>query len=311
MDRNDVDWQGPFTALITPFTADGAIDEPGLRRQVDFVIEHGARGIVPNGCTGEFWAQTMQERKRVVEIVLDAAARRVPVIAGVGAAATRDVIEMCEHYHSIRCDGVMMMPPYMVHPKKEDIFLHFKAVSDRVPIPIMLYNNPSDIGNDLPFDMIQRLADLEHVVAIKDSTFDYNTFWQLQSTLSDRIRILIGPSTMFGAPAILMGADGWVDTYSNVWPHMTIDLYRAAEKGDLPRARQLQKVGSDFRRFLLHPEWNMYCAVKAAMNMVGLPGGYPRPPLRPLTGQHLTRMREGLERFGVPGINERARGAAE
>ena len=300
MDRTGVDWEGPFTAMVTPFDASGDIDEAGLRDHVEFLVAGGVRGLVPNGCTGEFWAQTIAERKRVAEIVQDAAKRRVPVLPGVGASATRDVIELTEHARGIGCDGVMIMAPFMVHPKKEDLFQHFKAVSDRVPIPIMLYNNPQDVGNDLSFDLVERLCDLEWVVAIKDSTFDYNVFWKTQCALGDRIRVFIGPSTMFGAPAVQMGADGWVDTYSNLWPELTVSLYHAARAGDTLRARRLQKTGAELRNFLLHPEWNMYCAIKAAMNEVGLPGGCPRMPLRPLTGAHLERMRQGLAEFAVP-----------
>jgi 4-hydroxy-tetrahydrodipicolinate synthase len=300
MDRNGVAWEGPFTAMVTPFHPNGDIDEEGLRSHVDFLIAHGARGLVPNGCTGEFWSQTIDERKRVAEIVVSAARKRVPVIVGTGASATRDVIELSEHCRTIGCDGVMIMAPYMVHPKKEDLYHHFKAVSDRVAIPIMLYNNPQDVGNDLPFDLVLRLCDLEWVVAIKDSTFDYNVFWKTQCALGERIRVFIGPSTMFGAPAVMMGADGWVDTYSNLWPELTTELYRVAREGDMKRARSLQKTGAELRSFLLHPEWNMYCAIKAAMNLVGLPGGDPRPPLRPLTGAHLERMRQGLGEFSVP-----------
>ncbi|HVO87079.1 MAG TPA: 4-hydroxy-tetrahydrodipicolinate synthase, partial [Casimicrobiaceae bacterium] len=300
MDRHGIDWEGPFTAMITPFARDGAIDEAALRTHVDFRIAQGVRGLVPNGCTGEFWSQTLEERMRVAQIVLDAANKRVPVIVGTGASATRDVIALTEHCHRIGCDGVMIMAPYMVHPKKEDLYAHFKAVSDRVPIPIMLYNNPQDVGNDLPFDLVQRLCDLEWVVAIKDSTFDYNVFWKTQCELSERIRVFIGPSTMFGAPAVMMGADGWVDTYSNLWPELTTELYRVARDGDIKRARSLQKTGSELRSFLLHPEWNMYCAIKAAMNLSGLPGGVPRPPLQPLSAAHLDRMRQGLARFPMP-----------
>jgi 4-hydroxy-tetrahydrodipicolinate synthase len=310
VDRTGVDWEGPFTAMVTPFHADGEIDERGLRAHVDFLIDRGVSGLVPNGCTGEFWAQTLSERKRVAEIVLDAANRRVPVLPGIGAAATRDVIELAEHARKIGCGGVMLMAPFMVHPKKEDLYHHFKAVSDRVPIPIMLYNNPPDVGNDLPFDLVERLADLEWVVAIKDSTFDFNVFWKTQCALGDRIRVFIGPSTMFGAPAVQMGADGWVDTYSNLWPELTIALYRAARAGDIAAARRLQTTGAALRSFLLHPEWNMYCAIKAAMNEVGLPGGYPRLPLRPLTGPHLDRMRRGLAEFGVPRLLQTAKSAA-
>jgi len=88
----------------------------------------------------------------------------------------------------------------MVHPKKEDLYHHFKAVSDRVDLPMLLYNNPQDTGNDLPFDLVERLANLDHIVAIKDSTFDYNVFWKTQCALADRVKVFIGPSTMFGAP---------------------------------------------------------------------------------------------------------------
>lgn len=300
MDRNDVDWEGPITAMITPFDRDGELDERGLRAHVEFLIGNGIRGLVPNGCSGEFWSQTMPERKRVVEIVLDQARRRVPVIPGVGANTTRDVIELAQHAREIGCDGVMVMAPSMVHPKKEDLFHHFKAVSDRVAIPMLLYNNPQDTGNDIPFDLVERLCDLEHIVAIKDSTFDYNVFWKTQCTLGDRMRIFIGPSTMFGAPAVQMGADGWVDTYGNVWPALTVEIYRAARDNDTARMRSLQKTGAQLRTFLLHPEWNMYCAIKAALNELGRTGGYPRLPLRPLTGAHLERMRRGLAEFGVP-----------
>ena len=118
--------------------------------------------------------------------------------------------------------------------------------------------------------------------------------------IRDSIKVFIGPSTMFGAPAVLMGADGWVDTYSNVWPQLTVAIYNAAKANDLAQSRTLQKTGAELRTFLLHPEWNMYCAIKAAMNELGLPGGYPRPPLRPLTGAHLERLRRGLGEFGVP-----------
>jgi 4-hydroxy-tetrahydrodipicolinate synthase len=307
MDRQGVAWEGPFTAMVTPFDASGAIDESALRDHVEFLIAHGVRGLVPNGCTGEFWSQTLDERMRVAQIVLDAARRRVPVIVGTGASATRDVVALTEHCHRIRCDGVMIMAPYMVHPKKEDLYLHFKAVSDRVPIPIMLYNNPQDVGNDLPFDLVARLSELEWVVAIKDSTFDYNVFWKTQCELGDRIRVFIGPSTMFGAPAVLMGADGWVDTYSNLWPELTVELYGAAREGDVQRARALQKTGSELRSFLLHPEWNMYCAIKAAMNLAGLSGGVPRAPLQPLGPAHIERMRQGLARFSLPTRGARAR----
>lgn len=300
MDRHTVDWHGQFTAIITPFDAEANIDEPALRQQVEFLIANGVHGIVADGCTGEFWAQTLEERRRVVRIVTEQARGRARIIGSASTNYTRDVIDLASYFKDIGCDGIMLMPPFMVRPSKEDIFQHYKAVSDAVKIPILLYNVPQDTVNNLTPDLVDRLADLECVVAIKDSTFDFNIFWQLQCMVGDRIRVLIGPSTLFGAAAIAMGAEGWVDTYSNLWPQLTVELYHEARKGISPRARELQRTGTELRRFLLKDGWNMYVAIKAAMNLRGLPGGYPRPPLRPLGEADLRIMREGLDRLGVP-----------
>lgn len=307
MDRNSVSWGGQVTAVVTPFDQNGAIDEAGLRSQIDFLIEEGVDVVIANGCTGEFWAQTMEERKRVMKVAVQAAAGRIPVLGGASANYTPDVIEYTRYAAEIGCSGVMIMPPFLVRPNNDDIFHHYKAVSDAVDLPILLYNIPRDTVNDLTPELVDRLADLRTVVAIKDSTFDFNIFWRLQTLVGDRLRVLIGPSTMFGAPAVMMGADGWVDTYSNLWPQMTVALWRASKAEDWDKARQLQRTGIAFRRFLSEGDRNMYSAVKAAMNIIGLPGGYPRLPLRPLTEPHLTQLREGLAKFGVPG---RRRGLA-
>ena len=310
MDRNDVTWQGPMVALVTPFHRDGNFDENSLAQHIDFVIDNGVQGIISNGCTGEFWAQTREERRQVVAATVKAVRGRIPVIGGATASATRDVIQIMGDCKDVGCDGVMLMTPYTVKPNCEDMLNHFRVAAESVDIPVLLYNNPGDSGADLTPEMVARLADLRTVVAIKDSTFDFNIFWKLQSTLSDRIRIFIGPSTMFGAAAIYMGADGWIDTYSNLWPQLTVGLYRAARSGDVEEARRLQKIAAEFRSFMLQPGWNMYCAIKAAMNLTGLPGGVPRLPLRPLPQAELERLDAELKKFGVPRFGESGRIAA-
>lgn len=302
MDRSTVNWHGQGTAIITPFTKDGEIDEAGLCRHVDFLVEQGVNFIVANGCTGEFWAQTMEERKRVVRIIVDAVAGRIPVIGGSSANSTKEVIEYSRYHKEIGCDGAMIMPPFLVRPNQDDIFHHYKAVSDAVDIPILLYNIPRDTVNDLTPELVNRLADLPTVVAIKDSSFDFNIFYRLQTLVGDRIRVLIGPSTMFGHVALEMGAEGWVDTYSNLWPELTVSLYRASKAGDLAQVKEIQAKAASFRGWLSGNDRNMYSAVKAAMNMIGLPGGYTRLPLRPLDEQQLTDIRAGLTRFGVPEV---------
>jgi 4-hydroxy-tetrahydrodipicolinate synthase len=298
MDRTTVDWHGPFTALVTPFDANGAIDEDGFRRNIDNLVAQGAGGVVANGCTGEFWAQTTEERKRVLALAVEAAAGRLTVIGGTGAIRTPDVIELTAYAHEVGCDGVMIIPPYFVEPSVDDVIAHYEAVSDAVKIPVMLYNLPS-LSFDLTPELVRRLSDVDTVVALKDSSFDFNNFYLTHVLAGDRIRILIGPSTMFGIAAMKLGAEGWIDTYSNVWPELTIGLFRAIESGDDEAAARLQATGLEFRLFLDRDGRNMYCATKAAMNIRGLPGGYPRLPLKPLGEPHLTKLRDGLKRLGA------------
>ena len=298
MDKTSVDWHGPFTALITPFDSQGRIDEAGYRRHVDYVLSQGVMGVVANGCTGEFWAQSLSERKRVVEIAVDAVRGRVPVIAGTGGPHTPDVVKLTKHAKTAGCDGAMVIAPFMVRPNRADLIAHFKEISDSVDLPIMLYNIPRDTVNNLTPDIVDELADLEHVVAIKDSAFDFNVFYETYLAAGDRISIFVGPSTMYGVAALQMGAVGWVDTYSNVWGAGLVALYNAARAGDMDTARDLQKKGLEIRRLLSPEDQNMYCTVKAALNMMGLPGGFPRPPLRPLRESHLKKLREGMRNLG-------------
>ena len=300
MDKNSVDWQGPFTALITPFDAQGRIDEAAYRRHVDYVLGQGVRGVVANGCTGEFWAQSFDERKRILELAVDAVQGRVPVIGGTGGIYTPEVVALTRYAKEAGCDGAMVITPYFVRPSREDLIAHFKAVSDGADIPIMLYNIPRDTVNDLTPDIVDALADLEHVVAIKDSAFDFNIFYRTYLAAGDRIRIFVGPSTMFGVAALKMGAVGWVDTYSNIWGRGWWTSMRRSLGDDIDKARELQQRGLAIRDMFSSNGQNMYCTVKAALNMMGLSGGFPRPPLRPLAEPYLSELRDGMTRMGFP-----------
>ncbi|MDP7666537.1 MAG: dihydrodipicolinate synthase family protein, partial [Rhodospirillales bacterium] len=161
MDKNSIDWIGPIPALITPFDADGNIDEAAFRRNVELCIGYGVTALLANGCTGEFWAQTNEERKRVVEICVDAAGGRLPVVAGTGAIRTPEVIELSEHAKGAGCAGVMILPPFFVKPSTSDIVAHYQAVSDAVDIPIMLYNIPANAVNALVPELVDQLADID------------------------------------------------------------------------------------------------------------------------------------------------------
>ena len=298
MDKNTVDWHGPWVALVTPFDAEGRIDEAAYRRNVELCIGYGCTGLLANGCTGEFWAQSMAERKFVARLCVEAAAGRVPVIAGAGAITPSEVIEIAEAAKDAGCEGAMVMPSYFVHPGPDDIVAYYETISDAVDFPILLYNIPS-AANGLTPELVDRLADVKNVVAIKESSRDFNNFYRTLVLAGDRIRVLIGPGGLFGVAALTVGAAGYVEGIQNYWGKPANDIYYATMAGDRERALELQRKGLLLRQLVDGGGRNIYAAFKAAMNVRGLPGGYPRPPLRPLGEPHLTELGRGFEELGL------------
>ncbi|MDP7667719.1 MAG: dihydrodipicolinate synthase family protein [Rhodospirillales bacterium] len=308
MDRNSVDWHGSLPAVVTPFDAGGNIDGKAFRRNIELLIGEGVHGVVVSGCTGEFWAMTADERKRLFKLGVEAAAGKVPVIGGTSAIRTSEVIELTEAAKEAGCDGAMILPPYFVRPSADDIIAHFAAVSDAVEIPILLYNLPMAAVNALTPELVGRLADIENVVAIKESSGDLNNLWMTIRIAGDRIRVLHGFAAELGLVALELGSPGYIDSFPNYWGGESTEIYHAVKRGDRKRALELQNKGLSFRQLIRDTGRNNYAVIKAMMNLLGRPGGYPRLPLRPLVEPQLSQLRRGMEELG---LTETAAVAAE
>ncbi|MSO53690.1 MAG: dihydrodipicolinate synthase family protein [Rhodospirillales bacterium] len=292
MDKRNVDWHGPWVALVTPFDQKGAIDEAGFRRNVELVIRNGVTGLLVSGCTGEFWAMTNEERTRLFKVCVDAARGRVPVVAGTSSIRTDETIEMTAAAKAAGCAGAMVMPPFFVKPSADDIVGHFQAVSDAVKIPLMVYNIPSANVNAISPEFASRLADVENVVAIKESSFDLVTFYRTVALAGDRTHLL-----GMGLPGLMVGGAGTIGVNANYWDEESCALYAAFKKGDRKEANRLEDRSQEVRNCL--GTHNIYVAIKTAMNLFGRPGGYPRKPLLPLSDADQNTMRKAMERFGV------------
>ena len=299
MDKNSVDWHGPWNALVTPFDSNQAIDEAAYGRNVELCVGYGLTGLVADGCTGEFWAQTTDERKRVYKIAVEAARGRVTVLGGVGANRADEAIELAQAAKDAGCDGILLLPPFFVKPTDDDIVAHFARVSDAVDIPIMAYNIPSATVNFLTPELVSRIADLDNVVALKESSQDFVNWYKTLELAGDRIRVFIGPASKYGLAAVRMGAPGYVEANANYWGAEAAELYFATVNGDDARALALQAKARNLRDLVDVPGQNIYASFKAAMNLRGLPGGNPRLPLRPLPEAHLARLRDGMAALGL------------
>ncbi len=298
MDKSSVDWHGTIPALTTPFDAQGRIDEAGFRANVELCIGYGVDGVMVGGCTGEFWALAREERKRLMTLCVETVRKRAVVLAGTGAITTAETIELTRHAAAAGCDGAVILPPFFVRPTADDIVAHYRAISDAVELPLVLYNIPSCAVNALTPDLVDRLADLERVVAIKESSGDFANFYKTIEVAGDRLRVFMGPSSTMGLAAVSVGATGFIDCFPMIWGTEAVQFFRACKAGDLATAQRLQERGLRLTELTVANGRNLYSATKAAMNMLGKPGGLPRAPLRPLAEPHLSELRRGLIDLG-------------
>ena len=300
MDRHDINWSGTITALVTPFTREGELDEPAFRRNIELLIQDGVHGVVVTGHTGEFWALTQDEWKRLFRAAMDQVRGRVTVIGGTTAIATAQVIEMTALARELGLDGVLITPSYYVLPTPADIVAHYQAVSDTVEIPIMLYNIPHVTGVDLTPDLVLRLAEIDHVVAVKESSHDFMPLVAMIKTVGDRLRVFAGYPALRGLPAVSMGVDGFISVAdTQVMGREGVDLFTFAREGKIAQARTIQYRCIRLIDALNQVNGTFPAPLKAAMNLVGRPGGYPRDPIRPLSADQQQVLRHTLEELGL------------
>jgi 4-hydroxy-tetrahydrodipicolinate synthase len=300
MDRTSVNWSGPMPALTTPFDHQGQIDERGYADNIDRLLHAGATGFVAGGCTGEFWALSHDERKRLAEVTVRAVAGRGTVIVGTGCVTVDETVALTRFAEAAGCDGALILPPYFVKLTDDEIFAHYHDVSDRVGLPILLYNIPGNAVNALLPDLVARLARLERVVAVKESSGDWNNYYATFLAVRDRLRVFCGPSSIFGVPAVQLGADGTIDCFPNMWTPGGLELYSSVARGNLAEARRLQALGRRLTDLCTSGGRTLYPATKAAMDFMGFPGGgRPRSPLRPLADEPLAGLKLGLKQLGL------------
>jgi 4-hydroxy-tetrahydrodipicolinate synthase len=286
---------GVLTALVTPFRGD-AIDEEALRRLVDEQIAGGVDGLVPVGTTGESPTVTVEEHIRIIEIVVQAAKKRVPVIAGTGSNSTRETIELSAAARKVGADGLLLVTPYYNRPGQEHLYRHFKAVIEAVPLPAVLYNVPTRTASDLLPDTFARLAELPQVVGIKEATGSITRAAQILARVGDRVAVLSGDDAVT-VPLYAIGGKGVISVVSNVAPAAMSAMWDAAAAGDWKKARELYFKMLPLAEGLF-VEANPI-PVKAALAMMGRIADEIRPPLYPLAPQHQEKLRAQLRDAGV------------
>jgi 4-hydroxy-tetrahydrodipicolinate synthase len=285
-------------ALTTPFHADLSLDLPGFARLVEAVIADGVDGILVNGCTGESWALTDAERRQVYRTAVATARGRVPVVAGCGHMLAAESARKAREAAEDGCDAALIQPPWYILPGNEEVMDHFAAVLKETPLPVVIYNIPRRTGINLTPEMCDRLADHPKVVAFKESSKDFLLLQDIIRVVGDRANVFAGYASLLGLGALACGAVGYMDSTTPVMGRLSAEFYRAATSGDLASARALQgRMAALTKGFF--GIGTFPAGVKAALEMLGRPGGPTRPPIRSLDAAQKARIRAALVGAGL------------
>jgi 4-hydroxy-tetrahydrodipicolinate synthase len=283
-------FKGVITALVTPLRND-RVDEEALRRLVDEQIRAGIDGLVPVGTTGESPTLGNDEHIRVVQVVVEEAKKRVPVIAGTGSNSTREAIELTQAAKAVGADATLQVTPYYNKPTQDGLFRHFKAVADATGLPMVVYNVPGRTGCDLLPDTIARLCEVPQMVGVKEATGNLQRAAQIIARVGDRLAMLSGDDAT-AMPFYAVGGHGCISVVSNVAPADMAAMWDAAAAGQWNKARELH-----YKLFPLSEglfiEANPI-PVKTALAMMGKISDEIRPPLYPMTGANREKVRKIL-----------------
>ncbi|QBD82528.1 dihydrodipicolinate synthase family protein [Ktedonosporobacter rubrisoli] len=276
---------GIYVAVITPFTEDDEVDYARLHEHVNWLIESGVHGLAPTGSCGEYASLADQERAQVVETIIRAAAGRVPVVVGVASPSTKRVVAWARHAKEAGAAGVMALPPINYRPTRAEVIAYYEAVAS-VGLPIIAYNNPYDTSTDLTPELLQEMAHIKELVAVKEFTGDVRRIPAILEQTS--LEVLAGVDDML-VESLLAGATGWVAGLTNAIPRESVRLYDLVLAGELVEARRYYNCLLPLLRFDATPR--LVQAIKHSSSLVGRPMGETRAPRLPLS----TEERESVE----------------
>ena len=291
-------FQGSITALITPFK-NGEVDAKAFQRLVEWQIDQGTHGLVPVGTTGESPTLTHEEHKQVIELCIEAAAGRVPVIAGTGSNSTSEAIALTRFAKEAGADGALVVTPYYNKPTQEGLYLHYKAINDAVDIPIIIYNIPGRSIVDMSVETMTRLFKLPNIAGLKDATANMSRVSQQRAAMGTAFVQLSGEdATALGFNA--HGGQGCISVTANIAPALCSEFQLACLGSNFKRALEIQD-----RLMPLHDALFVESnpgPVKYAAEKLGLCSGETRLPLAPLAPASKAKVDAALAQVGLAGI---------
>ena len=293
---SDAAFRGVFPYLVSPIRESGEVDAPVLARLCDDLIKAGVHGLTPLGSTGEFAYLNWAQRKRVVEVAIEAAAGRVPVVAGVASTTIADATSQAREYERMGCDGILAILETYFPVADEGVYAYFKAIAEAVSLPVVLYTNPNFQRSDLSLPVIERLSRVPNIRYIKDASFNTGRLLSILNRVEGRMQVFAASSHV-PACVMLIGGVGWMAGPACVAPRQSVELYELCRRGDWTKAMQQQRplwaLNQAFAKY------NLAACIKGGLELQGYAVGAPLPPQAPLSAAGVEDVRRALAAIGA------------
>ncbi len=300
-------FQGCMVALVTPFRNE-TVDEAALKRLVERHIESGTSALVPCGTTGESATLSHAEHERVIELTVQAARGRIPVIAGTGSNNTREAIRLTQHAKQAGADAALLISPYYNKPTQRGLYLHFKAIAEAVDLPLVLYNILSRTAVNIEPDTFAQLAQLRNIVAVKESSGSLEQMSRILEATQGRMALLSGDDALTLA-VLAIGGTGVISVVANLVPRDVATMVERYQAGDRAQALAWHRKLLPLTRALFL-ETNPI-PVKTAMGLLGMIEPQLRLPLCEMSEANLARLKAALEQYGLTGTRPRSQRPAK
>lgn len=289
-------FHGVFPYIVSPISPSGEVMSDVLAKLCDDFIEAGVHGITPLGSTGEFAYLTWSQRRRIVEVVVEATRGRVPVVAGVASTTIADAVSQAREFEQLGCSGVLAILEAYFPLADDAVFSYFKAIADAVSLPVVLYTNPNFQRSDLSLPVIEKLSRVPNIGYIKDASFNTGRLLSIINRVEGRMEVFAA-SAHIPTCVMMIGGVGWMAGPACVAPRQSVELYELCKKGDWTAAMARQRRLWDLNQaFAKH---NLAACIKGGLEMQGYRVGDPVPPQAPLSEQGRTDVRKALEGIGA------------
>jgi 4-hydroxy-tetrahydrodipicolinate synthase len=288
--------KGIIPAMVTPVTSSGKINVKALQKLTNYLIKGGVHGLFPVGSQGEFYALTFEEKKRVIEVVVEETRGRVPVYAGTGAVTTREAIALTKMAEKAGVSAVSILTPFFIRPNDEELFEHYKKIAKATRLPVLLYNNPQRTGVPISADFVVRASKIENIVGIKDSSGDLTLTSEYIRRTGKKFSVLAGRDTLIYG-TLCYGGKGAIAATANVAPKVVVEIYEAFQAGDWKRSLEAQFRLAPLR--LAFDLGTFPVVIKEALNLIGIDAGVGLPPVGGITPKAKADLKEILKNMGL------------